>query len=216
MHAEAGLFRRPSGEAEALGQDAVLLRGFARDCEAELVREIGGIAAAAPFRRMVVPGGGIMSVAMTGCGSVSWVSDRGGYRYATHDPLTGRRWPALSELMLDFAGRAAASGGFAGFVPDSCLINRYEPGARMGLHQDRDERDFGQPIVSVSLGVPAVFLWGGERRRDPTRRWRLDSGDVVVWGRTARLVFHGVAPLAAGRHDKTGACRFNLTFRRAQ
>ncbi len=200
---------------ERLAEGAVLLRGFAAACEAALLAEIAGIAEAAPFRHMLVPGGHSMSVAMTGCGQVSWVSDREGYRYAPRDPLTGRAWPALPPVMLDLAARAAKAGGFAGFVPDSCLVNRYEPGARMGLHQDRDERDMRQPIVSVSLGLPATFLWGGARRTDPARRIGLESGDVVVWGGPARLAFHGIAPLRAGMHEPTGDCRFNLTFRRA-
>ncbi len=156
-----------------------------------------------------------MSVAMTGCGAASWVSDRAGYRYAPADPLTGRPWPALPPALLDLAARAAAAGGFAGFAPDTCLVNRYEPGARMALHQDRDEQDFAQPIVSVSLGLPATFLWGGLRRADRPRRLRLLHGDVVVWGGPARLAYHGVAPLADGAHDLTGRCRINLTFRRA-
>jgi alkylated DNA repair protein (DNA oxidative demethylase) len=155
-----------------------------------------------------------MSVAMTNCGGVGWVSDRTGYRYDPLDPASGSPWPAMPALFLDLAARAAAEGGFAGYNPDACLINRYAAGAKLGLHQDRDENDAWSPIVSVSLGLPAVFLWGGKRRGDPVRRMRLESGDVVVWGGPARFVYHGVAPLKGGQHSLTGAERINLTFRK--
>ncbi len=207
----AGLRPRP----ESLADGAVLLRGFAARTAAALLAEIALIAEAAPFRRMEVPGGHSMSVAMTGCGAVSWVSDRGGYRYVASDPLTGRSWPNMPPDMRALAISAATTAGFAGFDPDTCLVNRYEPGARMALHQDRDERDMTQPIVSVSLGLPATFLWGGPRRVGRPRRLRLESGDVVVWGGPARLTYHGIAPLRAGTHPVTGTCRINLTFRRA-
>jgi alkylated DNA repair protein (DNA oxidative demethylase) len=206
----------PLGSApEALAEGAVLLPGFAARVEAALLAEIKAVAVAARFRRMEVPGGHTMSVAMTGCGAASWISDRHGYRYAATDPLTGEAWPAMPPTMAALATDAAATGGFAGFVPDTCLVNRYAPGARMALHQDRNERDMDQPIVSVSLGLPATFLWGGMRRADRPRRVWLASGDVVVWGGPARLTYHGIAPLPAGCHETTGACRFNLTFRRA-
>jgi alkylated DNA repair protein (DNA oxidative demethylase) len=156
-----------------------------------------------------------MSVAMTSCGQVGWITDRRGYRYEAVDPETGRQWPKMPERFSLLAGRAAAEGGFAGFVPDSCLINRYECGTRLSLHQDRNERDFSAPIVSVSLGLPAVFLFGGARRSDRPQRVLLESGDVVVWGGPARLAFHGVAPLVEGQHPLTGARRINLTFRKA-
>ena len=157
-----------------------------------------------------------MSVAMTNCGSAGWVSDRHGYRYTERDPLSGSAWPSMPPLFLDLARRAAEAGGYGNFVPDACLINRYEPGTRLSLHQDRDERDLTAPIVSVSLGLPAVFLWGTpQRRSDTPRRIRLVHGDVVVWGGPSRLAYHGVAPLAEGEHELTGACRINLTLRRA-
>jgi len=155
-----------------------------------------------------------MSVAMTNCGRVGWVSDRSGYRYDPNDPDTGAPWPAMPAVFLDLARGAAAEGGFAGYNPDACLINRYAAGAKLGLHQDRDEEDPWSPIVSVSLGLPAVFLWGGKRRAEPVRRLRLESGDVVVWGGPARFVYHGVAPLKDGDHPLTGAARLNLTFRK--
>ena len=156
-----------------------------------------------------------MSVAMTNCGQAGWVTDRTGYRYDPIDPLTGRPWPAMPSVFRQLAARAAAGGGFPAFEPDACLVNRYEPGSKLSLHQDRNERDFGAPIVSVSLGLPAVFLFGGLRRRERACRIRLESGDVVVWGGPARLVFHGVGMLADGEHELTGRCRINLTFRAA-
>src|SRR5271166_389663 len=178
----------------------------------EALREV---VAAAPFRRMATPGGHLMSVAMTNCGVVGWVSDRRGYRYGVIDPDSGRPWPAMPDVFLALASRAAASGGFDGFRPDACLVNRYEPGARMSLHQDRDERDFSAPIVSVSLGLPATFLFGGLKRSDRPHRLPLAHGDVAVWGGPSRLVFHGVTPLADGEHPKLGRRRINLTFRKA-
>jgi alkylated DNA repair protein (DNA oxidative demethylase) len=199
---------------EPLEEGAVLLRGFA-SAEAEaLVADVVRVAEAAPFRHLVVPGGHTMSVAMTNCGRVGWVSDRTGYRYDPLDPVSGKPWPAMPAIFLDLAQRAAVEGGFANYRPDACLINRYAAGAKLGLHQDRDENDAWSPIVSVSLGLPAVFLWGGKRRSDPVRRMRLESGDVVVWGGPARFVYHGVAPLKAGEHPLTGAARINLTFRK--
>jgi len=165
---------------------------------------------------MVTPGGFEMSVAMTSCGAAGWVTDRHGYRYDRRDPASGSPWPPIPEIFRDLAGAAAAEAGFPGFRPDACLINRYEPGARMSLHQDRDEQDFENPIVSVSLGLPAIFLFGGLKRSDKPNRYRLEHGDVVVWGGRARLFFHGVAPLADGEHGLLGRQRINLTFRRAR
>jgi alkylated DNA repair protein (DNA oxidative demethylase) len=155
-----------------------------------------------------------MSVAMTNCGRVGWISDKCGYRYDPVDPDCGQAWPTMPALFRDLAANAAARVGFPNYDPDACLINRYVPGAKLSLHQDRDENDQWSPIVSVSLGLPAVFLWGGKRRRDPTRRLRLESGDVVVWGGPARFVYHGVSPLATGKHPLTGETRLNLTFRK--
>lgn len=176
---------------------------------------VDGIAAAAPFRIMVTPGGYTMSVAMTSCGKAGWVTDRRGYRYAETDPLTEKSWPPLPERFLALAARAAAVAGYQGFAPDSCLINRYEPGTKLSLHRDEDERDLTAPVVSVSLGLPATFLWGGLSRNERTRRIRLESGDVVVWGGPARLVYHGVAALAEAEDALTGRRRINLTFRKA-
>jgi alkylated DNA repair protein (DNA oxidative demethylase) len=210
----SGVRRRgPSVEAVALG--ATVLRDFAGAEAAALLAMVQQVAAAAPFRRMVTPGGFQMSVAMTNCGCVGWVTDRRGYRYAPLDPLTERAWPAMPAAVEHLAARAAAAAGFAGFAPDSCLINRYEAGSRLSLHQDRNERDFEAPIVSVSLGLPAVFLFGGLRRNDRPRRLRLESGDIVVWGGPARLAFHGVDPLPEGDDPLTGRCRINLTLRKA-
>jgi alkylated DNA repair protein (DNA oxidative demethylase) len=199
---------------EPLEEGAVLLRGFAAAEAGALLDEVGRIAQSAPFRRLVVPGGYTMSVAMTNCGRVGWVSDRTGYRYDPVDPDTGSPWPGMPEVFLDLASRAAAEAGFSAYRPDACLINRYTSGAKLGLHQDRDEKDAWAPIVSVSLGLPAVFLWGGKRRSDSVRRLRVEHGDVAVWGGPARFVYHGIAPLKAGQHPLTGETRINLTFRK--
>jgi alkylated DNA repair protein (DNA oxidative demethylase) len=202
-------------ESEPLADSATILRRFAESQASALVEAVDAVIAEAPFRHMVTPGGYTMSIAMTNCGRLGWVTDRKGYRYTTSDPTTGRPWPPLPGVFHDVAVSAAAAAGFAGFEPDACLVNRYEPGTRLSLHQDRNERDFSAPIVSVSLGLPAVFLFGGARRQDRPRRVRLESGDVVVWGGPTRLAFHGVAPLPDGEHPLTGRRRLNLTFRRA-
>jgi alkylated DNA repair protein (DNA oxidative demethylase) len=205
-----------SGAARVtLGAQAVVLRGFARERAPDLIAAIDVIVAVPPFRHMVTPGGWEMSVALTNCGRVGWVTDRSGYRYDPIDPSTGRSWPAMPAAFANLAVEAADAAGFDGFCPDACLVNRYAPCARLSLHQDRNERDFGQPIVSVSLGLPAVFLWGGKKRTDRVRRVPLMHGDVVVWGGPDRLTFHGVNSLAEGEHVLTGSCRFNFTCRRA-
>jgi alkylated DNA repair protein (DNA oxidative demethylase) len=200
---------------EVLSDGAMLLREFAAAKTPALMATIQEIAAVAPFRNMITPGGQRMSVAMTNCGEVGWVSDRKGYRYDPVDPQTGQPWPRMPDLLSDLARDASAKAGFAGFAPDACLVNRYESGTRLSLHQDRDERDFTAPIVSVSIGLPATFLFGGLQRADRPRRIRLFSGDVVVWGGPARLTYHGVAPLADGVDELTGRYRINLTFRKA-
>ena len=192
-----------------------LLRGFVRDETEALLAIIADVSEAAPFRTMQVPGGGTMSVAMTNCGQAGWVTDAKGYRYSPVDPLSDQPWPAMPEALSDLAMRASHTAGFGDFVPDGCLINRYAPGARMGLHQDRDEADRRAPIVSVSLGLPATFLFGGLKRGDPTMKLALEHGDVVVWGGPARLAFHGIAPLKPGMHLLTGGCRYNLTLRKS-
>ncbi len=205
----------PPGRVE-LCDGAVLLRGFASRDEAALLAAVADVATRAPFRHMRTPGGARMSVAMTNCGAFGWVTDRSGYRYDATDPESGAPWPAMPAVFRALARDAAAAGGFADFDADACLVNRYEPGTRLSLHRDEDERDYAQPIVSVSLGLPAVFLFGGPRRSDRPQRVRLAHGDVVVWGGPARLHFHGVAPLAEGWHAATGAHRINLTLRRAR
>jgi alkylated DNA repair protein (DNA oxidative demethylase) len=204
----------PAPVREPLEEGAVVLRGFAFADAAGLVDDALRVAEISPFRHLSVPGGFTMSVAMTNCGRVGWVSDRTGYRYDPHDPDTAAPWPPMPARFLELAARSAAEAGFAGYEPDACLINRYAAGAKLGMHRDRDEKDAWAPIVSVSLGLPAVFLWGGKRRGDPVRRMRLESGDVVVWGGPARFVYHGVAPLKDGEHPLTGAVRLNLTFRK--
>jgi alkylated DNA repair protein (DNA oxidative demethylase) len=201
---------------EDITEGAVLLRGFAKPAEDDLITALRDIVERVPFRHMSTPGGHQMSVAMTNCGSAGWVTDRSGYRYDAADPQSGQPWPEMPSPFRDLARQAASEAGFAGFTPDACLINRYEPGARMSLHQDRDEKNFGAPIVSVSLGLPAIFLFGGLQRSDKTKRFRLQHGDIVVWGGPARLAFHGVAPLADGEHALMGRVRINLTFRKAR
>lgn len=200
----------------ALDPGAWLLGGFALNEAPALIDAIEIIAAAAPFRHLETPGGRHMSVAMTNCGEVGWVSDRRGYRYTTDDPLGGRPWPVMPPLFRDLASRAAEAAGFTAFCPDACLINRYAPGARLSLHQDRDEATLDAPIVSVSLGVSAIFLWGGHQRHDRPRKHILTHGDVVTWGGPARLTFHGIDTVAHSDHALTEAYRYNLTFRCAR
>ncbi len=199
-----------------MAERAVLLRGFAKPFEGDLIASLRDIVAQAPFRHMVTPGGHQMSVAMTNCGSVGWVTDRTGYRYDGVDPESGKSWPAMPPSFRRLAGQAAAQAGFDGFSPEACLINRYQPGARMSLHQDKDETDFAAPIVSVSLGLPAIFLFGGSKRSDRPLRFRVEHGDIAVWGGPTRLAFHGVAPLADGEHAVMGRQRINLTFRKVR
>ena len=205
------LRREPLGD----GVGAVILRGAAVSRVTPLLSAVEHVSAQSPFRLMTTPGGYRMSVAMTNCGAVGWVTDRRGYRYDPIDPLTGQPWPAMPAVFLQLAAAAAAEAGFGDFYPDACLVNRYEPGTRLSLHQDRNERDFNAPIVSVSLGLPAVFLFGGLQRSDRPRRVLLQHGDVVVWGGPARLNFHGILPLKEGHHPVLGRCRVNLTLRRA-
>jgi alkylated DNA repair protein (DNA oxidative demethylase) len=200
---------------EELAPSAFLLRSFALADEAELMSALGQVIAQAPLRHMITPGGYRMSVAMTNCGSLGWITDRSGYRYDAIDPESGEPWPRLPAAFLNLSTRAAEEAGFSGFRPDACLINRYEPGAKLSLHQDKDEKDFSQPIVSVSLGIPATFLFGGERRADKIQRIVLRHGDVVVWGGPARLRYHGVAGLKDAIHPALGRTRVNLTFRKA-
>lgn len=194
---------------------AVVLRAHAVEEAPALLDAIEQVTQAAPLRHMTTARGWRMSVAMTNCGAAGWLSDDSGYRYDGVDPRTGRQWPAMPEVFASLAMRAARAAGFAHFEPDACLINRYAPGARLSLHQDRNEEDFDAPIVSVSLGVTASFLWGGAARTDRPRRVRLEHGDVVVWGGPARLNFHGIDTLRESEHALTGKLRFNLTFRRA-
>lgn len=202
-------------QTQNLAFGAVVLRRFALDRERELLEAVETVIAAAPFRHMITPGGFRMSVAMTNCGEVGWVSDPTGYRYDPIDPETGQPWPAMPEVFLELAAAAAKEAGFANYAPDVCLINRYEPGAKLSLHQDRDEQDKVHPIVSVSLGLPATFQFGGATRKERPQRIELLHGDVVVWGGGSRLNYHGVLPLKDGSHPLTGPYRINLTFRRA-
>ncbi len=201
--------------AEHLGPSVCLLHGFATAQAQDLYKEILSISEHSAYRHLTTPGGFVMSVQTTSCGTKGWFSDRDGYRYVAKDPESDAPWPRMSALLLSLASRAAAAAGFEGFVPDACLINRYVPGAKMSLHQDKNERDFNAPIVSVSLGLPATFMFGGHARSDPVKHLDLLHGDVLVWGGESRLRFHGVMPVAPGHHSLTGAQRINLTFRLA-
>jgi DNA oxidative demethylase len=200
---------------EMIAPGAVLLRGFALPFVDDVLAALGDITAQAPFQHMTTPWGAAMSVAMTNCGDAGWLTDPAGYRYDRIDPETGQPWPAMPACFRALASRAADQAGYAGFAPDACLINRYLPSARLTLHQDREERDYAHPIVSVSLGLPAIFQFGGPKRRDPVRNFPVRHGEVVVWGGLSRLTYHGVAELKAGEHALLGEQRINLTFRRA-
>ena len=206
----------PRAAHERLAPGASLLRAFAVREAQGLLEDLRELTARSPFRRMSTPGGLRMSVAMTNCGDAGWLTDRTGYRYAALDPVSEAPWPAMPRAFRELATAAAAAAGFSAFAPDACLISRYEPGARLSLHQDKDERDLESPIVSVSLGLPAVFLFGGHSRSDRPRRIALEHADVVVWGGPARLRYHGVLPLEEGQHPLLGRHRVNLSFRRAR
>jgi alkylated DNA repair protein (DNA oxidative demethylase) len=206
---------QPQDERIAIGPQAFVLRGFALTDADALLQAVNAITQAAPFRHMVTPGGFTMSVALTNCGALGWASDRHGYRYSPTDPESGLPWPPMPEVFSQLAGRAANAAGFKHFEPDACLINRYQPGTKLSLHQDRDERDYGQPIVSMSLGMPATFLFGGQTRSGKSAKIPLQHGDVMVWGGVDRLRFHGVLPLEDNPHPQLGGQRINLTFRKA-
>jgi DNA oxidative demethylase len=211
------LFERGSREPgrETIAPGAWMLHGFALPYEAAILDALNEVTRKASFRHMITPGGFRMSVAMTNCGALGWITDRSGYRYHATDPETGRKWPAMPDSFLSLAKDAASESGFEDFVADACLINRYEAGARLSLHQDKNEKDYNAPIVSVSLGVPAVFLFGGLKRAGKTKRVPVVHGDVIVWGGPARLRYHGVLALKDGDHPLLGSCRVNLTFRKA-
>ncbi|WP_312540419.1 DNA oxidative demethylase AlkB [Achromobacter mucicolens] len=199
----------------ALGAQSVVLRGFALPAVDALLAGVDDVIAQAPFRHMETPGGYTMSVALTNCGELGWTTDARGYRYSRIDALSGQPWPAMPQAFRQLAEDAAREAGFADFAPDACLVNRYAPGSRLSLHQDRNERDYGAPIVSVSLGMPAMFLFGGDDRADRAARVPLFHGDVVVWGGVDRLRFHGVMPLKDLPHPRLGSQRINFTIRKA-
>lgn len=200
---------------ESIGRRSCVLRGFAQQQTSDLLAGIGQVVRVAPFRHMTTPGGFVMSVALTNCGALGRTTDRGGYRYTAGDPLSGRPWPAMPEVFMRLAREAARQAGFENFSPDACLINQYTPGTRLSLHQDRNEHDYTAPIVSVSLGMPAVFLFGGHRRSDPAAKVPLRHGDVVVWGGEDRLRYHGVTAMKDEPHPVLGSRRINFTFRKA-
>ncbi|NWA28444.1 DNA oxidative demethylase AlkB [Pseudomonas gingeri] len=213
LFAEADL-QQPE-RLESIGAQSCVLRGFALPWVERLLPALAEVLLQAPFRQMVTPGGFTMSASLSSCGALGWTTDRDGYRYTRIDPQSGRPWPAMPEVFRQLAQEAAQAAGFATFVPDACLINRYLPGAKMSLHQDRNERDFDAPVVSVSLGLPAIFLFGGHQRSEKTQRIPLFHGDIVVWGGVDRLRFHGVLPIKEGHHPQLGAERLNFTLRTA-
>ena len=203
------------GEWQRLGTMAMMLRGFAVPYIPELISSLNDIETVAPFRHMVTPGGFTMSVALTNCGALGWTTDRRGYRYTSIDPASGNKWPCMPNQFVRLAKSAAAAAGYERFEPDACLINRYLPGARLSLHQDKNEQDYTSPIVSVSIGMKATFLFGGQGRSDATTKVPLYHGDVVVWGGVDRLRYHGIMPLTDDPHPLLGSKRINLTFRKA-
>ncbi|WP_367253145.1 DNA oxidative demethylase AlkB [Pseudomonas sp. stari2] len=219
MHTNFDLFADTESEqprrAEQIGEQSWVLRGFALPRIEQLLPALKWIIERAPLRHMMTPGGFSMSVATSSCGALGWITDRSGYRYSAEDPLSHLPWPEMPEVFRDLAQAAAKEVGFFDFVPDSCLINRYVPGAKMSLHQDKDEHSYTAPIVSLSLGLPAMFLFGGFARNDKTQRISLLHGDMVIWGGVDRLRYHGVLPIKYGRHPQLGEQRFNLTFRTA-
>lgn len=198
----------------AIAPGAMLLEGFALKYESELLNAISEITLCAPFRHMTTPGGFKMSVAMTNCGTVGWIASRKGYNYSKFDPISGKPWPDMPDVFKTLANSAAQIAGYKNFNPQGCLINLYEPGTKLSLHQDKDELDLKQPIVSVSLGLPAIFIFGGLQRSDKKKKLTLVHGDVVVWGGESRLAYHAISPLKDGHHDKLGSTRINLTFRK--
>ena len=200
---------------ERIGEQALVLRGFALPRVKELLAALDSVLLQSPLRQMHTPGGLTMSARLSSCGDLGWTSDRHGYRYSPLDPLSSRPWPAMPEAFLALAEAAASAAGFSGFVPDACLINAYASRAKMSLHQDKNERSYTAPIVSISLGLPAIFQFGGFERSDPTRRVSLFHGDIVVWGGVDRLRFHGVMPIKPGHHSLLGEQRINITLRQA-
>ncbi len=207
------LFADETPWQEPLAEGAVILRRFARASAAALIKQMDEVVQLSPFRQLVTPGGYTMSVAMSNCGARGWTTNPQGYQYSAKDPLTGKPWPAMPQIFRELSDAASVAAGYPGFAPDACLINRYVPGAKLSLHQDKDEPNLRQPIVSVSLGLPAVFQFGGLKRSDPLVRIMLEHGDVVVWGGPSRLCYHGILPLKPGYHPATGEARYNLTFR---
>jgi DNA oxidative demethylase len=196
-------------------KDAYYLSGYALTNEKALIIDLHEVLSQASLRQMMTKMGFYTSAAMTNCGQLGWVSDRKGYRYEALNPLTGKSWPAMPVSFFQLAQNAALEAGFSDFKPDACLINQYKVGASMGLHQDKNELDFTQPILSVSLGIPAIFKFGGLSRSDKPIKIRLTHGDIVVWGGDARLNYHGIIPLQPNNHAVLGPYRYNLTFRKA-
>jgi alkylated DNA repair protein (DNA oxidative demethylase) len=209
------LFNELTPNCQEIAKDTFLLRGFALTNEVKILADLAAIISQSPLRHMMTPMGFAMSAAMTNCGDLGWISNSNGYRYDALDPQTRKPWPAMPISFLELAQNAAIEAGFNDFKPDACLVNQYKVGASMGLHQDKNELDFTQPIVSVSLGIPATFQFGGLSRSDKPIKMLLTHGDIVVWGGDSRLKYHGIMPLKPNIHGVLGPYRFNLTFRKA-
>jgi alkylated DNA repair protein (DNA oxidative demethylase) len=201
---------------EQIGPQSFVFRGLALPLIDRLLPALEAVLTRAPFRNMITPGGYTMSVALSSCGQFGWTTDRSGYQYTRLNPHTGQPWPPMPNVFMELAQSAAQAAGFADFIPDACLINRYIPGAKLALHQDKDERGYEWPVVSVSLGIPAMFLFGGHARSDATQKVPLFHGDVVVWGGEDRLRYHGVMPIRQAEHPQLGEQRINFTFRKAR
>ncbi|THJ30850.1 DNA oxidative demethylase AlkB [Lampropedia aestuarii] len=206
----------PEEQRVALGPQAVVLRQKASPLAAELVARIEDVLQHSPLYQMATPGGKPLSVRTTSCGTHGWSSDPTGYSYVRHHPLTDQAWPEIPAAWSALATEAAQEAGFAQFAPDTCLINQYGLDSKMALHQDRSEQDLRQPVVSISLGMSALFLWGGMQRSDKPAHVLLHHGDMVVWGGVDRLRFHGIKHLTGAPHPQLGAMRYNLTLRRAR
>jgi len=195
---------------EEIFPGAVLMRSLALPQDNEFFTAAEAIIAARPLHHTTTPSGLPMGVMVTDCGDSRAFANR----WDTANPERMRLWPPMPPLLRDFAIRCAVRSGFPQFRPDACHINRYQAGTKLGLHQDRHECDWTQPIVSLSFGLECIFLLGGLQRTDKPRRILLEHGDVIVWGGPSRMRFHGVQPLKPGHHPLTGPYRYNLTFRK--
>jgi len=195
---------------EEIFPGATLMRGLAQAQDGEFLEAMQGVLSAAPLHHATTPTGLPMGVMVSDCGTPEAFRRR----WDPANPAVRQMWPPMPRALLDFSLRCAVRAGFPLFRPDTCHVNRYQAGTKLGLHQDRHECDMSQPIVSVSFGLECVFLLGGLERTDSPKRILLEHGDVIVWGGPSRMRFHGVQPLKPGHHPLTGPYRYNLTFRK--